>query len=149
MVKMAAYILAAVVIFPALAFSQAEEQADVTPAGFEIETVLCTGIEERMPVGEADSFPADVEKVYLWTRVTGVTEGEIVIHHVWLREGEEMADVELPVKGSPWRVWSYKTIPAEWAGNWEVKIVGPDGDVMKSIPFTVGVQSQVDQPEGE
>jgi hypothetical protein len=149
MVKMAAYILAAVVIFPALTFSQAEEQADVTPAGFEIETVVCTGIEERMPVGEADSFPADVEKVYLWTRVTGVTEGEIVIHHVWLREGEEMADVELPVKGSPWRVWSYKTIPSEWAGNWEVKVVGPDGDVMKSIPFTVGVQSQVDQPEGE
>jgi hypothetical protein len=49
-----------------------------------------------------------------------------------------MADVELPVKGSPWRTYSYKTIPPEWSGSWEVKITGPDGNVIKDITFTVG-----------
>jgi len=139
---------AAVMMLPISALAQAEKQESTPPADLEVETILCTGVEDRMPVGEADGFPADVEKVYLWTRVTGVSDGEIVLHHVWLRGGEEMADVELAIKGSPWRTWSYKTIPPEWAGDWEVKVVAPNGNVIKSIPFTVGNQTKVDQPEG-
>ncbi len=153
-------ILAAVVLFlPITAWAQAEQQKAeqeqpvqdqaMSPEDLEVEAVLCSGIEARMPVGETDAFPAEVGKVYLWTNVIGMTEGETTIHHVWLKEGEEMADVELPVKGSPWRTYSYKTIPPEWAGDWEVKIVAPDGNVIKSIPFTVGKQTQSAEPEGQ
>jgi hypothetical protein len=122
----------------------AAQEETAIPA-MEIETQLCSGIEERMPVGEADNFAADVEKVYLWSRVTGVSD-TVSLRHVWLREGVEMADVELTIKGDPWRTYSYKTIPPEWAGNWEVKIVGPDGDVIKSIPFTVGETTAEKEP---
>jgi hypothetical protein len=114
-------------------------------AEMKVEAKLCTGIEDRMPVGEATSFAKDVEKVYLWTKVTGVTEGEAVIHHVWLKDGVEMADVSLPVKGSPWRTYSYKTIPPEWAGSWEVKVTGADGNVITSLAFTVGDTPTKDQ----
>ncbi len=115
-----------------------------------VEAVLCTNVVDHEPVGEATDFPADVDKVYLWTKVTGLPEGESsFIHHVWLKGGEEMADVELVVKGDPWRTYSYKTIPPEWAGDWEVKVTGPDGNVIKSIPFTVGKQAKPAQSEGQ
>jgi len=128
------------------AIAQNQTEADQPPENLEVEAVLCTGIEDRMPTGENTAFPADVEKVYLWTRVSGVTEGEMTIHHVWLRNGKEMADVPLKVKGSPWRTYSYKTIPAEWAGKWEAKVVGPDGNVIKSLAFTVG-ETDEEKPE--
>jgi hypothetical protein len=142
MFKLLLYVTALILILTNIAVAQAEEVVAKPPTAMEIETVLCTGVEAREPVDKEKAFPADVGRVYLWTKVTGVVDEEVTIHHVWLKEGEEMADVELPVKGSPWRTYSYKTIPPEWAGNWEVKITGADGDVMKSVAFTVGAKAE-------
>lgn len=127
-----------IIFMTALLLAAAVTAQNTTPAKLEVEAKLCTGVVDHMPVGENTVFSKDVEKVYLWTKVTGVTEGEAVIHHIWLREDVEMADVSLPIKGSPWRTHSYKTIPPEWAGKWEVKITGADGNVIKSVAFTVG-----------
>lgn len=130
--------------------AQAAEPAAPAAPKFEVDAVLCTNVVNHEPVGEAADFPADVDRVYLWTKVTGLTEGETsFIHHVWLKGGEEMADVELAVKGDPWRTYSYKTIPPEWTGDWEVKVTGPDGNVIKSIPFTVGKQAKPVESEGQ
>ena len=52
--------------------------------------------------------------------------------------GDEMATVELPVRGSAWRTYSYKTIPPQWAGDWVVKVVDANDNVLKAIPFKVG-----------
>lgn len=133
-------VMAAVLLLAVMAAAQDKPEVVQPAAGISIEPVLCTGIMDREPVGAAESFPAEVDKVYLWTKVTGAAEGETTIHHVWLREGQEMADVELPVRGTPWRTYSYKTIPPEWAGNWEVKVTGADGNVIKSVTFTVGAK---------
>ncbi len=133
-------VTAAILVLAMIAVAQDKPEIVKPPAGITVEAVLCTGIEDREPVGAGDSFPADVEKVYLWTKVTGLAEGETIIHHVWLREGNEMADVELPVRGNPWRTYSYKTIPPEWSGKWEVKITGADGNVIESLNFTVGAK---------
>ena len=138
--------VAAILLLTAAAFAQTEREVVKPPVGLTVEPGLCTGLEDRNPVGESDAFPADVDRVYLWTKVTGVTEGEVIIHHVWLREGQEMADVALPVKGSPWRTYSFKTIPPEWAGNWEVKITGPDGNVLTSVSFSVGAKVEEEKP---
>lgn len=135
-----------VMVLSTIAPCQTDEEVVRPPTGITIEPVLCSGIEDHMPVGEADTFPADVDRVYLWTKVTGAIEGEIIIHHVWLREGQEMADVPLPIKSSPWRTYSYKTIPPDWAGNWEVKITGPDGNVLTSVSFTVGAKVEEEKP---
>jgi hypothetical protein len=61
-----------------------------------------------------------------------------VIKHVWLYKGEEMATVELPVRSSSWRTYSYKTIPPEWSGDWVVKVIDASGNVMKAVPFKIG-----------
>jgi hypothetical protein len=124
--------LVVVFICPLLTLAQDEATAAIT-----VETELCTGVEERMPVGMADQFPADVGQVCLWSKVLGCTE-ETTIKHVWYYRGDEMATVELPVRGSAWRTYSYKTIPPRWSGDWVVKVIDADGNVLKAIPFKVG-----------
>jgi hypothetical protein len=132
-----------IVGLPAVIFGQEQEAG--AGSALMVEAQLCTGIEERMPVGATESFDADVVKVYLWCQVTGAAD-TTVIKHVWSYEGKEMATVELPVKSAAWRTWSYKTILPEWTGNWEVKVLDAEGDVLKAVSFTVGVV-QATEPE--
>ncbi|MFS8637216.1 MAG: DUF2914 domain-containing protein [Gemmatimonadota bacterium] len=99
--------------------------------------VVATGIEDREPIGESTTFTADVGTVYFFTEITGDFD-ETQIHHVWLREGEEIARVPLTVRGPRWRTWSSKRIPPEWSGNWTVRIVLGDDQVLGTVDFTVG-----------
>ncbi|MEW5922525.1 MAG: DUF2914 domain-containing protein [Candidatus Zixiibacteriota bacterium] len=123
--------------------AEAEVKAEVTkPAempAMTIEAQVCSAIEERMPSGMADSFKPNVGEVYLWCKVTGCMD-TTVIHHVWYLNGEQMADVELPVKSPSWRTWSSKQILPSWTGDWEVKIVDADGKEMKALPFKIAAE---------
>jgi hypothetical protein len=101
------------------------------------ESSVATNVVDRMPTGVATMFPADVERVYAWTRVQGA-EGETTVHHVWIHGEVERADLELSIGGSPWRTWSNKAIPPEWAGDWRVEIRDDSGNVLETIRFTVG-----------
>ncbi len=101
-----------------------------------VEAVLATGIEDMMPVGEATEFAADVGRVFLWTRVTGGTGTSI--QHVWIPPDGNEFPVSLQVGGSPWRTWSSKEIPPEWAGEWRVEIRDSAGNVLGTESFTVG-----------
>ncbi len=133
--KLSLSILALVILFPIA--SMAEQN---------IETVLCTAIENRVPLDSLIQFDTDVERIYLWTRVTGYP-APTVLRHVWLHEGLERSDVEMTIKGDPWRTWSYKTMRSEWVGNWEVKIVGSDGNVIKAVNFTFGKAATPDKTD--
>ena len=101
----------------------------------EVEAVLATGVAEMMPVGETQEFPVDVGQVFLWTRVTGAADSSI--RHVWIH-GEMEFPVTLQVGGSPWRTWSSKTIPPEWAGEWRVEIRDEAGNLLDTRSFVVG-----------
>ena len=60
--------------------------------------VVATGVEDREPVGEAESFPASVGTLYFYTVFEG-DFAETTLEHVWLREGEEVARVPAPCPG--------------------------------------------------
>jgi len=111
--------------------------ATVSPhAETSVEAEVCTSIEERMPMGKAASFPADVDEVCLWTRVTGATDTTFVTH-VWSHNGVEKASVELPVRSTNWRTWSRKKILPEWLGDWEVKVKDASGTVLATVAFKI------------
>ena len=95
-----------VVVLCSLAMAQ---EAPEKKSSLTVDARLCTGIEERMPVGEAKVFAADVGKVYLWTKVFGATDSTVV-YHVWYHGDKEMARVELKVKSNAWRTYSSKNI---------------------------------------
>ncbi len=112
------------------------QQAEKASPFTEIETVICSGIEDRQPVGESDRFDPDVGQVYLWTHCQGATDSTI-IRHVWTHEGTEMASVDLKVNSPSWRTWSSKQILPTWTGNWEVRVLDADGNILKSVNFRV------------
>jgi hypothetical protein len=120
--------------------AQVQPAAPKAPAAvttLSVETKLGTSIENRMPMGEATAFAAEVGSICLWCKVTGAT-GETTIKHVWYHQGKELATVELAVRSSPWRTWSFKTIPAHLTGDWTVKVLDQGGNVLKEVSFTVG-----------
>jgi len=103
--------------------------------GIQVEAALALAIEDRMPVDTASTFPADVGRVWLWTSVTGA-EGQ-TISHVW-SHGEDEWTVNLQIGADRWRTWSSKTIPPEWTGDWKVEVRDGEGNVLKTVTFTVG-----------
>ncbi len=114
-----------------------EPAAEAGPAIEVTEAVIATGVEDRQPVGVADSFGADVERLYFYTIFEGDFP-ETQVEHVWLRDGEEVARVLLRPRGPRWRTWSSKAIAPDWTGEWEAQVVGPDGEVLASASFTIG-----------
>ena len=101
------------------------------------ESSIATSVVDRMPSGTATTFPANVERLYAWTRIQGA-EGETTVHHVWIHGDVERADLELRIGGSPWRTWSNKAILPEWTGDWRVEVRDASGNVLETISFTVG-----------
>ena len=96
-----------------------------------------TGVTDREPVGVAETFPADVGKVYFFNQLTDIGD-PTTVHHVWLFNGQEMANVTLNVKGTSWRTWSSKNVMPYLLGEWKVEIRDAGGKVLDSATFTVG-----------
>lgn len=103
--------------------------------------VVATAVEDREPAGVADAFADTVGTVYFYTVLEG-DFAETRIEHVWLREGEEMARVQLRAEGPRWRTWSSKRIREDWTGEWEARVVTSDGRVLERTSFTVGESTQ-------
>ena len=104
-------------------------------SGIVVEAALARAIEDREPVDTGSSFPADVGTIWLWTKVSGAA-GQTVTH-VW-SHGENEWTVPLQIGAATWRTWSNKTIPAEWTGEWQVEVRDQQGNVLKTLHFTVG-----------
>ncbi len=109
------------------------------------EAVTCTSVVDRKPEGAASSFPADVGRVFAFTKITGGAEGASIAHR-WIYADKTVAEVKFPVKGSPWRVWSSKGIAPGQKGAWNVDVVDDAGKVLKTVEFTVGGEAPAPAP---
>ncbi len=101
------------------------------------EAVTCTSVADRKPEGAASSFPAEVGRVFAFTKIKGGAEGSSVTHR-WLYGDKTVAEVKLDVKASPYRVWSSKGIAPGQKGAWKVEIADDAGKVLKTVEFMVG-----------
>jgi len=102
----------------------------------QIEAIVARDVVDRQPTEGGEVFPADVGHLVCWTRVSGAEPGSR-IEHVWIHEDREVGRVELEIGGPGWRTWSRKSIPAGWTGSWRVDVVGPDSEILTSVPFRV------------
>ena len=98
--------------------------------------VVCTGVEERQPVGESDAFADTVGTLYCYTEIRGMGDSTTV-SHVWYQGENRRADVKLNVRGYRWRTWSTKAIQQDWTGDWRVDVVSADGKILKSKRFRI------------
>jgi hypothetical protein len=102
----------------------------------QVETaVVATGIENKEPQGVAQSFPANTQKLYCYSKITGGKEGDEIIHQ-WMKGEDVIASITLKVNGSPWRTHSFKTMPDHAVGKWSVKIMQKN-KVLKVVPFEI------------
>ena len=98
--------------------------------------VMCKGVDQRMPLATGNVFASDAEKIYCFTKITGADQDTMVTHK-WILNGELKSSVDLPVKSSSWRTWSFKRIGPADAGDGMVEVVSKDGVVLTSIIFFI------------
>jgi hypothetical protein len=106
------------------------------PALEVMEPAVCTGIEDRACVDPKEEFSSGVERLYCFTRITGAGE-DTEVTHVWYYGNIERARVALSVRSASFRTYSSKRMQAHEIGQWRVEVLGPDGTVLKTIPFSI------------
>ncbi len=115
------------------------DTASVTPDILTVDVQVGTGMSNGDVLGAAESFPLETNQLVGWTRIKGA-QSPIVIKHVWSCDGVEKAVIELAVKSTNYRTWSRKTLFGQ-AGKWKLDVKGPDGSVIASKEFSVGVNA--------
>ena len=99
-------------------------------------SAVCEKVEDRQPVSAGTSFPVSVGKLYCFTKIVGAqTPTEVT--HVWYFGDTERARVNLSVRAAAWRTYSSKTLQAHEIGAWRVEVLGPTGDILKTVRFEV------------
>jgi hypothetical protein len=111
------------------------------------EIAICTGIEDRQPVGAGTVFSNDLEKIYCFTKIVGATDTTSV-NHVWYMGDTQLASVNLLIKSASWRTWSSKTIGMS-LGKGHVEIVTEGGDVLGKAEFEIQAAGEEEAAEAE
>ncbi|HLG18902.1 MAG TPA: DUF2914 domain-containing protein [Bdellovibrionota bacterium] len=101
-----------------------------------LEAVVCRSIENRAPVGTSNAFPADVGRLYVFTKLA-TTESDSSIMHVWYFGNKEVGTVKLPVRGPQWRTYSSKTVNPSQKGEWRVEVKTANDHLLESVSFKV------------
>lgn len=100
------------------------------------EAFFCTGVKDRRPQEISDVFDSSVGKVFFFTRVKGAKQPTSVTH-VWYWNEKKVAEVPLDVRSENWRTWSSKKIDPAWTGQWAVKVLDQNGDLVVAKNFEV------------
>ncbi len=111
--------LVAVAASPALGVEGTISRAQFTSA-----------ILDREPVDEVTSIDSDLRSVFFFTEFRNF-EGTSASHR-WIYNGDVKFELSFKIRGSRWRVYSQKTLPKEWLGDWKVEIVSEDGTVLEA-----------------
>jgi len=98
--------------------------------------VVGTGVENREPVGVAETFPATTEKVYCFLEATEISK-DTEVSFVWFHGDKEMLKTSLPLKTGPkWRTFADKNVEG-MKGDWKVEIRDSGGKLVKEVKFKV------------
>ena len=101
-----------------------------------VRLVVGTGIDQREPVGVAESFPASTEKVFCFLEATSIAK-DTEISFVWIYNQKEMLKTTMTMKaGAKWRTNANKNLRG-LKGEWIVEIRDSAGNVIKDTKFKV------------
>lgn len=98
--------------------------------------VVGTGMENREPVGVAETFPASTEKVYCFLEATNIAKDTEAIF-VWFNGDKEVSEFSAPLKqAARWRTHAEKNLRG-LKGDWKVEVRDSEGKVLKEVKFKV------------
>lgn len=97
---------------------------------------ICNGVENREPVGVADTFAADITMVYAFLEMRDIPE-ETTVSFVWFHGDDEVARVPVRIgRSGRWRTYSSKKLGGR-IGAWRVEIQDENNTVLGAADFTV------------
>jgi hypothetical protein len=100
-------------------------------------SAVATDLEENEPVHAAETFPADVKRLYCFSQVKGAKDSA-EIEHRWYWNDRLISSIPLKIRSGNWRTYSIKTIAPGMTGEWMVSIVNTEKEaVLKTLKFTV------------
>ena len=125
--------IALVFVFAVLALGGIAYAAD----DLSVETAaVCEKVEDRQPVSAGTSFPVSVARLYCFTKIVGA-QSPTEVTHVWYFGDTERARINLSVRAAAWRTYSSKALQAHEIGAWRVEVLGPTGEILKTVRFEV------------
>ena len=111
-------------------------EASVANAGEVTRAAFTTSVVDREPENELRVLEVGAPSVAYFTELKDM-DGQTVIHR-WEYEGEIMGEVAFDVEGPRWRVHSTKQLDPSWTGQWVVKVMDVDGNVLSEDSLQVG-----------
>ena len=100
---------------------------------------LAQGVNKLEPYGNIElPLLVDTIKAYSVTYFTEVNnmQGDIVFHE-WLQEGNSVYKRKINIRGNRWRISTSKLFPYNSTGQWQVRIITQQGDVLNKVDFSV------------
>lgn len=98
---------------------------------------ICSEIKDRMPAGVNSTFPASVQRIYVWNQIVA-KQYPTKIRHIYSFQDQIISDVTLNVRSPSWRTWSFKSISNDrYRGRWYVDIATLEGKVLRRLYFEV------------
>jgi hypothetical protein len=102
------------------------------------EMAVTTKVVKGKPIDAVRRIASTSVKVlHCFTRISATADMETVIRHRWFREGVQVREAELPVRGKRWRTYSSMAIDRSSVGNWRVDAVDAEGRTLKSVSFRI------------
>jgi hypothetical protein len=129
-------LLATIAVFVLLCSGAGELQASAPLAIPEM--AITTKVSKGRPIDSVRRISArSVPTLFCFTRVVSSSEEETVIRHRWLKDGVQVREAELPVKGKRWRTQSSIPVNRDSKGSWRVEALDPDGTLIKAVEFRI------------
>ncbi|HET97937.1 MAG TPA: DUF2914 domain-containing protein [Desulfurivibrio alkaliphilus] len=98
--------------------------------------VVAAAVEEREPVGVADLFAAELDKIYAFIEARQISR-DTQVTFLWSRNGQEVARVNLGLRQGPrWRTFS-SVILDRRTGDWRVELLDEAGQQLQALDFKV------------
>jgi hypothetical protein len=101
-----------------------------------VRVVIGTGVENKEPIGVAETFPVSTEKVYCFLEANHIAK-DTEVSLVWFHNQDEKLKTTLPLKmGRRWRTSADKNLRG-LKGDWKIEIKDADGNLLKEVKFKV------------
>lgn len=99
---------------------------------------LTSGVDSREPVDQLSGALAvqsgETHRIYFFTEISQMSGKQV--RHQWLHQERVVADMTFNIGSDRWRTWSSKQVPADWTGDWRVRVLAMDGEILADQAFS-------------
>ncbi|MEM9491041.1 MAG: DUF2914 domain-containing protein, partial [Myxococcota bacterium] len=118
-------------LLTAYAWADARPGVELTPRDSGpsvVDLAIASSIADREPADPGEAYPANVGKLYCWSKIKN-TDGETSVKHVWRLGDKVMGERELQIgKSARWRTWTTQRINPKATGQWSCEVVDSAGE---------------------